>query len=76
MQTKCEREEMSDKSDFDADYDRYDDEFNGIDEQKCLVCGGGGMIDNDDPLWYGFDVYEITCTSCGGSGLAKDMTYC
>ena len=45
-------------------------------EPECLVCGGEGFIDNPDPLWYGFDVKEIRCTSCGGSGLAKDMTYC
>ncbi len=45
-------------------------------EGSCLVCGGEGFIDNPDPLWYGFDRAEIKCTSCGGSGLAKDMTYC
>lgn len=46
------------------------------DDTECLVCGGEGFIDNPDPLWYGFDVKTIRCTSCNGSGLAKDMTYC
>jgi len=42
-------------------------------EPECLICGGEGFIENPDPLWY--DGTFIHCNSCGGSGLAKDMTY-
>jgi DnaJ-class molecular chaperone len=49
--------------------------YDSGEEPECLVCGGEGFMDNPDPLWYGF-VPEIPCTSCGGSGLAKDMTWC
>lgn len=54
-----------------------DDESDLCDEDEmcCLVCGGEGF-EYPDPLWYGFDVEIIPCTSCGGSGLRKDMTWC
>lgn len=60
----------------DEDDDRsYEDESDG--ERDCFLCGGEGYDDCDDPI-------ECTspqtrdglcpCKSCGGSGLAKDMT--
>ena len=59
---------------MEPDYDEED--YLDPDEKPCLVCGGEGYMENPDPLWYGFDVDEIVCTSCRGSGLAKDMTWC
>jgi hypothetical protein len=47
-------------------------------EPECLICGGQGWewgCDLGDPLWYDDDEV-VTCSSCGGSGLAKDMTWC
>lgn len=52
-----------------------DDDCYGDDEFDCCICGGDGWIENPDPMWYGFDVDEIPCDSCGGSGLRKDQTY-
>lgn len=48
------------------------------DEPSCLVCGGEGMVDGGDHLDWDEDEYGewIECTSCHGSGLAKDMTWC
>lgn len=43
----------------------------------CLICGGEGFVygeDLGDPLWYDVDK-SYPCTSCGGSGLRKDMTW-
>lgn len=50
----------------------------GDEEPLCLVCGGEGMVDGSDHLDWDEDGYDdfITCTSCRGSGLAKDMTWC
>jgi hypothetical protein len=57
----------------DADADDLDDENGG----ECHFCGGEGYEECDDPI-------QCTkrhtadglcpCASCGGSGLAKDMT--
>ncbi len=47
-------------------------------ESECLICGGEGWVTGDtlmDPLYWNVDK-AYTCRSCGGSGLAKDMTYC
>lgn len=63
---------IEDEYPINDEYDEYDPE----EEKECVVCGGEGLIDNPDPLWYGFDIKIIPCTSCRGSGLAKDMTYC
>ena len=52
-----------------------DDDCYGDDEFGCVICGGNRYIENPDPMWYGFDVVEIPCDSCGGSGLRKDQTY-
>jgi len=49
--------------------DDYDD-----DELECTWCGGDGMQENDDPLWHGFDVAEIPCECCSGTGLRKHQT--
>ena len=43
------------------DYDEMDDDL------ECTWCGGSGMQENDDPLWYG-SVYEVPCTACNGTG--------
>jgi hypothetical protein len=50
--------------------------FDNGDLRFIFSWGGGWLEANDvDPLWYGFDEI-IPCTSCGGSGLVKDMRYC
>lgn len=36
----------------DDDYD-YGDELDDFDEECCSWCGGEGLQENDDPLWYG-----------------------
>ncbi|MEW6169331.1 MAG: hypothetical protein AB1651_16795 [Pseudomonadota bacterium] len=48
------------------------------DEPSCLICGGEGWVDGSDHLDWDEDGYDdiIRCTSCKGSGLAKDMTWC
>jgi len=48
------------------------------DEPLCLVCGGEGIVEGSDHLDWDEDGYDsiIECTSCNGSGLAKDMTWC
>ena len=48
------------------------------DEPACLVCGGEGWVEGRDYLDWDEDGYDdmIECTSCHGSGLAKDMTWC
>lgn len=45
-----------------TDYDEYDD------EPTCSWCGGEGIQENDDPLWYGFDRDWIPCEACNGRG--------
>lgn len=42
------------------------------DELECTMCGGEGIEENDDPLWYPGD--WITCRACGGSGKRSDQT--
>lgn len=53
-----------------CDCDFYDDD----DELECTWCGGEGIQDNDDPLWYGFDRDWIPCQCCSGTGLRKHQT--
>lgn len=57
----------------DYDYGDYYDDDEG--DGDCWHCGGDGCIDGyeDDPLW--FEPGEMErCSSCYGSGRAKDMT--
>jgi hypothetical protein len=58
---------------YDEDDGLSDYEFDG--DADCFYCGGDGFIDGyeDDPLW--FEPGELErCSSCSGSGRAKDMT--
>jgi hypothetical protein len=52
-----------------------DDWDDGESDGECFYCGGEGWIDGyeDDPLWYAPGEMD-RCSSCGGSGAAKDMT--
>lgn len=47
-------------------------------ELSCLICGGEGWVEGRDYLDWDEDGYDdiVPCTSCKGSGLAKDMTWC
>ena len=55
-----------------------DDELG--DERECFWCGGDGYGECDDPIQCtrrhlgGSYDDGCPCASCGGSGLAKDMT--
>lgn len=50
-------------------------------QRPCLICGGEGTVDGHDhadPNW-DYENYNdpfMECTSCKGTGLAKDMTWC
>lgn len=57
--------------------EKPDDELSPDGEPLCLVCGGEGIVDGSDYLDWDEDGYDdlIECTSCHGSGLAKDMTW-
>jgi DnaJ-class molecular chaperone len=57
-------------------YDEYDyeAEYDDDDELQCTWCGGEGIQENDDPLWYGFDKDFIPCQCCNGTGLRKHQT--
>jgi DnaJ-class molecular chaperone len=58
----------------DPNDDGWDDELDDRDDLECTHCGGSCMQENDDPLWHGFDVVEIPCEACGGTGLRKHQT--
>lgn len=56
--------------------DEDDDEFPD-EPRRCYWCAGDGWVECDDPIQctsphnrFG----ECPCSSCGGSGKAKDMT--
>jgi hypothetical protein len=51
---------------------RCNDEID--DDAPCSWCGGEGFQENDDPLWYGFDVDCIPCQCCDGTGLRSHQT--
>lgn len=56
-----------------------DDEDDGPydDERDCFHCGGDGWTECDDPIQCCNQHNQsglCRCKSCGGSGLAKDMT--
>jgi DnaJ-class molecular chaperone len=44
------------------------------DQEPCSWCGGEGVQENDDPLWWGFDRDWIPCECCGGTGLRSHQT--
>ena len=50
------------------------DEFYDDDDLECTMCGGEGIEDNDDPLWYGFDRDWINCRACNGTCKRKHQT--
>lgn len=58
---------------MDDEYDEYDDESDG----DCYWCGGTGWDECHDSLECTSPhnaLGECQCSSCGGSGRAKDMT--
>jgi len=55
-------------------WDDDDPEFYEDEDAPCSWCGGEGMQDNDDPLWYGFDKDMIPCRCCDGTGLRSHQT--
>ena len=75
------REEVEFLDDF-FDDDPEDDDPNPEDDDpedggRCHWCAGDGWVECDDPIQctYPHNKYgECPCSSCGGSGLAKDMT--
>lgn len=54
--------------------DDYDDDYD-FDDDDCAFCGGDGWVDGyeSDPLWFEPGELEL-CSSCGGSGRAKNQT--
>ena len=57
-------------------YDRDEDDYSEDDydpDSACLICGGDGMVENDDPIQRGSAEF-LRCYSCNGSGKKKDMT--
>jgi hypothetical protein len=57
---------------YDDEYDEYDPDDDG----SCYWCGGEGWDECDDPLECTKEHRDgmCRCSSCGGSGNAKDMT--
>lgn len=53
---------------------RCDDFDDDPDDLDCTFCGGDGIEENDDPLWYGFDRDWIPCRACDGTGSRKHQT--
>jgi hypothetical protein len=41
-------------------------------DMECWKCGGEGWVEGKDPCWDEGEL--VTCYSCLGSGLRKDMT--
>lgn len=62
----------------------FDDEYDASESAHCFWCSGDGWVECDDPIQCTrqHQVLEndcgawqfCPCGSCGGSGLAKDMT--
>ena len=73
---RAEREEMDERfGDDDSDYD--DDEYEEVEGRDCFHCGGDGWVECDAPIECTSphnEFGECRCSSCNGSGLAKDMT--
>jgi hypothetical protein len=62
---------------YEYDLDDPDSSDPDDDDRDCYWCGGDGYVECDDPiqctrLHDKFGDHE--CSSCGGSGLRKDMT--
>lgn len=64
-------------SEYNDDLSDDDEPYDGESQERCHWCGGEGWDGCDDPIQctrshnkFG----ECQCGSCGGSGLAKDMT--
>lgn len=49
-----------------------DEDYEDPELRDCLICGGDGYVESDDPLWDDDDF--VVCYSCHGSGRRKDMT--
>lgn len=63
----------TDAPEFPDDDDDFDDGY----ERDCHWCGGDGLVECRDPIQCTRPhnkCGECPCSSCGGSGLAKDMT--
>lgn len=61
------------------EYDEHEDDFSDDPEKPdlCYWCAGNGWGECSDPIQctHPHNAYgECQCSSCGGSGLAKDMT--
>lgn len=73
---------MSDHSIGEPNERRDDDDDDGFDgfEEDCFHCGGEGYGECPNPMECtrghsgGSYDHGCPCASCGGSGLAKDMT--
>ena len=67
---------MSERLTMFHDQDEYG-ELSPDGEPLCLVCGGEGIVDGSDYLEWDEDSHDdlIDCTSCHGTGMAKDMTW-
>lgn len=56
------------------DDDEYDGYYDDDDEAPtCSWCGGEGIQENHDPLWYGFDRDWIPCEACNGRGHSQTI---
>lgn len=71
----CAPWEYYDDDGYSNDDYYYDDEGDYEGNGDCWHCGGDGWVDGseNDPLWFAPGEFE-RCSSCGGSGRAKDMT--
>lgn len=56
-----------------SDEEWDDEDYEDPELRACLICGGEGFVENDDPIQRGPEEF-LKCYSCGGSGKRKDMT--
>lgn len=54
-------------------FEDLDDDPENDDEWFCTYCGGDGVMDNDDPVFYGHDD-PLPCSACDGTGLRERQT--
>lgn len=68
---------MADEPRSNSPDETFDLDWNGEDSPDCYWCAGEGWEECDDPIQC-TDEHDVLgqhrCSSCGGSGLAKDMT--